>query len=100
MVTKHLMSNEIEFLVSHILSLAAVFIVASANSVRIFLAPIFFLFYWIRVFPRMKQLFGNSGLLELAELLRGDLLVAFDNPGRVKKAVDKIFMNLKNYGCH
>ena len=74
------MSDEIEVLVSHFLSLAATFIVTSANSVRIFLATMSFLFCWIRVFLRMKQLLENSGLLELAE----KLLVAIDNAGYVK----------------
>ena len=36
-MTKKLMGDEIEALVSHILSLAAVFTAASANSVKIFL---------------------------------------------------------------
>lgn len=72
----------------HILILAAAFIVASADSVRIVLATMSFLF--------MKQLFGNSGLLESVELLLEDLLVAIDNLGSLLLVDDKTFVNLKN----
>ena len=80
-VTKKLISDEIEVIVSHILSLGAAFIVASANSARIFLVTTSFFFYWMRVFPRIQKLFGHSGLLELTEELLEDLLVAIENPG-------------------
>ena len=48
------------------------------------------------VFLFMKQLFGNSGLLESVELLLEDLLVAIDNLGSLLLVDDETFVNLKN----
>ena len=83
MVTKKLVGDEIEVLISHILSLAAAF-VASANSVRIFL-DLYDLFVLLNAYlPHMKQLFEKSVLLKLAEIFLEDLLVAIGDPGCAK----------------